>query len=316
MRKKLTLLTLSVLVLTSASSAQEVFSIDAGSGSPFAAGDILTAGPFVSIPDIGIALAGALTGAEIDGLSDGMDPFNDELYFSVDSGSTGFPATAVAAEFAGAGFGALDQTADIFQTPLTGTNTLFRDGDGFPNPGAAPGFGLIEPFPTAADNLDAFDVGMIGSPGPIFFTVGAAAPAALPTDTILMVPGPGGPVAPFVGGLSLALTSTDDIDAIFIDDAGTLGVFDPADTVAFSLSRTSPSLLAGSALDLAFGVGGAMSPADVFVFAPGGVPVYISASMLGLPFGANVDALETVPEPATMSLIGLGALALLRRRRS
>jgi len=38
--------------------------------------------------------------------------------------------------------------------------------------------------------------------------------------------------------------------------------------------------------------------------------------MLGLPFGANVDALETVPEPATMSLIGLGALALLRRRRS
>ena len=314
---RLALLAVVAAVLSGgAAHAQEVFSIDIPSGSPFAAGDILTPGPFVSIPDVGIALAGALTGAEIDGLSDGMDPFNDELYFSVDNASMGLPATAVAAEFAGAGFGPFDHPADVFNTILTGTNALFRDGDGFPNPGAAPGFGLIEPFPTALDNLDAYDVGMIGSPGPIYFTVGAAAPAGFATDAIHVVPTPGGAPVIFAPGPALALVPTDDIDAIFIDDLGAPLAFDPADTVGLSLAPGSPSLLAGSALDLAFGVGAAMSAADVFVYFGGAPTLYIPAGVLGLLPTDNIDVLETVPEPATMSLLVIGAAALIKRKRS
>jgi len=303
-------------LLSGPAQAQEVFSIDIPSGSPFAAGDILTPGPFVLIPDSGIDLAAALTGAEIDGLSDGLDPFNDELYFSVDNASAGLPATAVAAEFAGGGLGPFDHPADVYNTILTGSNTLFRDGDGFPNPGAAPGFGLIEPFPAAMDNLDAYDVGMIGSPGPIYFTVGAAASNGFATDAIHVVPTPGGPPTIFAPGSALALVPTDDIDAIFIDDLGATLVFDPADTVGLSLAPGSPSLLAGSALDVAFGVGGAMSPADVFVYIGGGPAFYIPAGVMGLLPTDNIDALETVPEPATMSLLAIGAAALIKRKRS
>ena len=102
----------------------------------------------------------------------------------------------------------------------------------------------------------------------------------------------------------------------FIDDLGATLVFDPADTVGLSLAPGSPSLLAGSALDVAFGVGGAMSPADVFVYIGGGPAFYIPAGVMGLLPTDNIDALETVPEPATMSLLAIGAAALIKRKRS
>ena len=108
-----------------AAQAQETFSIDIASGSPFAPGDILAPpAPAVVLPDVAIAAAGALGGAEIDGLSDGMDVFAGQLLFSVDFPSAGLPATAVAAEVAGAGLGPFDHPADVFSTPLTGVNRM------------------------------------------------------------------------------------------------------------------------------------------------------------------------------------------------
>jgi len=53
----------------------------------------------------------------------------------------------------------------------------------------------------------------------------------------------------------------------------------------------------------------------VFVITPGFTPTYIPAGVLGLAFTDNVDALETVPEPATMGLLAIGAAALIRRKR-
>jgi len=299
--------------LTSPALAQETFS--GATGGIIGPGDIIGPGPSLVLSAPAIAAGFALTGAEINGLSDGMDPFNDMLYFSVDHASVGLPATAVESEAIGGGAGFFDHPADVYETPLTGTNTLFRDGNGIANPGVAPPLGLTEPYTLFSDNLDAYDFGGIGGPGPIYFTVGAASPAGLMTDTIYFVPTPGGPIGVFAPGAALGLMTVDDIDAIFIEDLGTPGVFDAADTVGFSLAPGSTSLASGSALDVTFGVGGASSAAGVFVITPGFTPTYIPAGVLGLAFTDNVDALETVPEPATMGLLAIGAAALIRRKR-
>ena len=288
-----------MLALTSIAKSEEVFSIDRSSGSPFDHGDILIPDPTVVIKDSALAEGALLDDVEINGISSGRD-FGTELLFSVDDLSKGIEGTDVSRERIGGAIGPQDHPADIYRYPLLqpGENFLYRDGDGTANPLAAIDFGLREPFPESADNLDAYDKGPIGTEhymGPVFFTVGEAAPGVLATDTIFFVRFPGGPVFPYVIGLTMSLSTHDDIDAIFVLDDGNT-VFGTDDVVGFSLSRTSPSLESGSPLSLRFAGGAPLSPADIFILTGTGGAFYVPASSHGLLFTDNIDAMDQVPE--------------------
>jgi hypothetical protein len=54
------------------------------------------------------------------------------------------------------------------------------------------------------------------------------------------------------------------------------------------------------------------SPADLSTL---GSEFYVGITEFGIDADASVDTVSFVPEPASMSLLGLGALALIRRRR-
>ncbi len=324
-RSFLCCLSTSFLVITigflSPAQSQEVFSIDIGSGAPFAPGDVLVPGPGLAIGDTALAAGGVLTGVEIDGISDGND-FGTDLLFSVDRPSTGAVGTDVFTEFVGGGLGPFDHTADIYYNPLVSiTNFIFRDGDGIANPLSAPSFGLAEPFPAASDNVDAYDFGAIGGiayGGPVYFTVGAAASGGFATEDIHFVPTPGGVVSTYVSGATMSLTAGDDIDAIFVLDDGDMIFSSGADVIGFSLDRADPSLTAGSTLSLLYAGGAALSPADVFILTGTGGAFYVPASSHGLLFTDNIDALDqtfVVPEPGTTSVICLAAIGLFIRRR-
>ncbi len=289
--------------------AHEVFSIDRPSGSPFGPGDVLIPAPTIAIADSAIAMSAALEDVEIDGISSGTDD-GTELLFSVDLLSSGVAGTDVSLEDMGGAFGPNDHPADIYRNPITepGANILYRDGNGVDNPLEAPDpeLGLREPFSAVMDNTDAYDAGPIGLPnytGPIYFSVGAAAPGPFSTDSIFLVPIRGGPVLLYVGGLSMSLASDDDIDALFVLDDGDLA-FGGSDFIGFSLSRTSPSLEAGSPLSLRFAGGAALSAADVFILTGTGGAFLVPASSHGLLFDDNIDALDQVPEIGDEFVLG------------
>lgn len=287
-----------ILIQTDAIS-DEVFSIDRASGSSFDPGDVLVPSPTIIIHDFDLGFSGALAGIEIDGISSGRDN-GTELLFSVDALSTGREDTDVFLEYLGGPNGSDDHPADIFRNPLLhpGANYIYRDGDGTINPLSAPEFGLREPYAVAMDNTDAYDAGPICMPnysGPIYFTVGLAAPGNFLTDTIYLVPFPGSPVIPYVLGFTMCLTLEDDIDAIFVVDDGDMA-FNGTDVIGFSLSRSSRSLEAGSNLSNKYAAGAALSPADVFIQTAAGGTFLVPASTHGLRFDDNVDALDQVPE--------------------
>ena len=281
--------------------ADEVFSIDRASGSPFLPGDVLIPTPIIAIEDSAVAMDFLLDDVEIDAISSGHDN-GTEVLFSVDRMSRGIEGTDVSFEKGGGALGPNDHPADIYRNPLLmpGANFLYRDGDGTANPLSAPEppFGLREPFALAMDNVDAYDDGPIGKPGhmgPIYFSVGEAAPGVLATETIFFVPFPGGPVMPYVIGFSMSLAIDDDIDAIFVLDDGDM-VYEPGDVVGFSLTRSSPSLEAGSPLSVRFAAGAPLSPADIFILTGSGGAFYSPASVKGLRFEDNIDALDQVDE--------------------
>ena len=69
--------------------------------------------------------------------------------------------------------------------------------------------------------------------------------------------------------------------------------------------------------------GAALSPADVFIFTGGGLPIYVPAATHGLLFTDNITALEQtqlIPEPSSIVFTGLLLLAAIagtrRRKRS
>lgn len=129
------------------------------------------------------------------------------------------------------------------------------------------------------------------------------------------------PTSPFALASTLGLDMLDDIDALILYDLnmsgssiwGGPGAEPGIDYALFSLSHGSASLSR-------FG----LSPADIFFTDfSGSFSLYASAANLGLQVKTsrggnpdNVDALEIVPEPTTIALLGLGGLALLRKRRA
>jgi len=234
-------------------------------------------------------------------------------------------------------------------------NIMFLDGNGMPSPAAPfPGLGQIEPnaptpgmLPDRGDNLDAVDVdtavGDLG--GPVFFSMDFTTVdplEGLPTGTgtalingfsgaDVVVSFPGGAPAMYAPaallGLDLVLGfNSDDLDALALLEVDGDLVFTPGvDLIWFSVRRGSAVIGAPDSI-----WGAPIEEGDILVPpVPGGASpfpgILIPGEALGLAtlrvgggqFGPDdLDALDVVPEPATLSLLALGALALLRRRRA
>ncbi len=232
-------------------------------------------------------------------------------------------------------------------------NTAFLDGDGIP-PFGGPGLGLIEPNPPTpggavdpGDNLDAVDidttVAHLGGPvflsldsgfldpieGPGANTGTAAANGFVGGDVLISAGGALGLYAPAaLLGLDLAagIVDSDDLDALALNDNGD-GIYTPGvDTIFFSVRRGSAVI---GMMDSIWGV--PIEEGDILVppVGPGAFPgIWIPGEALGLAtmrmLGGlpgqqrpdELDALDVlVPEPGTISLLIIGGLALLRRRR-
>jgi hypothetical protein len=271
-------------------------SFTTGIGSPLLAtgvdpADILIAGPVVWTPCGSLGLACGPTVIEwrdqLAGLSYGLD-FTREgppVQFSVAPGAHGASGTAVRTE---AGCIPPEPQADVFASPLDGSNVQFLDGDGAACAGnAGLDLGLTET--PSSDNLAALagdpcltvDLDCDGAPeGPVFFTL---APGS--TTLALLGAGPAdifavseslGPNL-WAGAASLGLDDGDAIDALCVYENGD-GRYGPADRLAFSLAPGSPTLTR-------IGAG----PADILV--PGGPTVFAGASRLGLERADDVDGL-------------------------
>ncbi len=208
------------------------------------------------------------------------------------------------------------------------------------------------PLPDPGDNLDAFDLDTpVGATFPVFFSLDSSfldpiEPGGLlfPVNTgtalangvvggdILFATGPGlGGVYATAAmlGLDTFGTDTDDLDALVLWEDGDLS-HSPADFLLFSVRRASGII---GTLDSLLGLPieeGDVLISPVTLGLPAGSPpgIYIPAEAIGLAtvrsgavlqhsgFGDELDALDTIPEPASLSLLALGGVALLRRRRA
>ena len=311
--------------------------------------------PTVAVPAAALGVfPGFQNAAEIDALSFGKDIFELGIMFSVDEFAAGAPGSPLPPCVATEGVaGAAEASADVFrylgpivQTPpgSVAGNTAVYDGDGL-IPSGAPGLGLIEPnpptpntIPDPGDNLDAMVTGLqqptvyfsmdsafadpLEVPG--FNTGTAVANGFVGGDVVVSGPAAGPMVyAPAAAlGLDLNGPDTDDLDALLLWEDGD-GEFTRNDWLLFSVRRGSAVI---GMLDSVVGV--PIEEGDILMApaAPGMTPgIFIAAEALGLAtarsgaagqFGADdLDALA-VPEPATLALLTIGAVALVRRRRS
>lgn len=341
------------VVLGAIQASSQTFSVSPGPGGPgtpspsgLAPDDLFTLGPLVTAPGAGPVLPGDLF-VNVDAISFGYfgvpQSFLDLVFsvggfeYSVTPASGGAAATDVAFQAAGGVGGPGDQAADIFFSSGAGGNSLVFDGDGIANPTTTvPDIGLIEPFSTPGDDVDAYDRRSGIDEDPVFFSVdplslGLPPGFADPSDIYLSSFIPGydfmPPASLYAAGLgpvgvagSLQLVSGDNVDALVVLDDGDLMFLDPggagpADMVLFSLSPSAPSFTtAGSPY---FGA----SPADIlFADSAGTAGVLAVPGPLGLTASDDINALDiVVPEPSTsvLFLIGLaGMLTAFQRRKA
>ena len=307
---------ISAMVL--ASPDPDTFSIDAISPSPNDPADLLNPGIVVQVPKANIGLT---VGDELDALTSGNDAvqWNNIVFFSVCRGSQGIPGPLSPLDVNGQAI--LNQQAgDIFVTTNAagtgvvpqGINLLFNNQSFYGE------ISLISPLVNNAgspqDNLDAnsfeeFDLdGDQVTDRPTFFSLGAGS-ASLGGGSaadILISPAGSGAFNVFAAAAQMGLVTDDDLDALALLDLDQNGTVSPGDMALFSLAPGSPTL-----------VGSGASSADVFLTTFNGTSaVRYTAASLGLLFEDNVDALEVqIPEPATLSLLVIGGLAMLRRGR-
>ncbi len=253
--------------------------------------DILGAGgaPLVSCESLGLLCSDYASGRQdaILGLSFGDDFSDDSLppvQFSVAPGSQGLPGTAVNGE---AACRPSEAQADVFASPLDGTNVQVLDGDGKACASSAGlGLGLDESAGNnlsglASDPCRTFDPDCDGLPdAPAFLSLAAGSPTlaalgALPSDILST----GNAFTPHVWASqdALGLLAGDVIDALCVQENGD-GVYGAGDFVLFSLAAGSPSLAR-------FGA----SPADVLSAHPR--QVYVRGAWLGLASTDQVDGL-------------------------
>jgi hypothetical protein len=274
------------------------------------------------------------------------------VVFSLDRGSSGVAGTASANEF-GFGGGVSEQSSDIFLSALNGTNTLFADGDGVvqagnPNPAAFPlgtGEFATYPFPpgpppaVGGADLDALDLRANlfapGSPtGRLFFSLDPVSAAPFSGGDVLVDPTGGGGLSNLYANEAVLgilpfplLPGSNDIDALVVFDDGDNSFGAGVDIVLFSLAPGSAYL---GQIDPLTGL--AIEPGDVLIDATSaqvllGTPIGTGAAILhtaeslglrtvraGFQSGDNLNALDVVPEPASVALLAIGALLFMLRR--
>jgi hypothetical protein len=302
------------------SASPDTFSIDAISPSPNDPADLLNPGIFVQVPKVNLGL---IAGDELDALASGNDAvqLNNIVYFSVYRSSQGIAGPLTPLDVNGQAI--LNQQAgDVFVTTNAagtgvvpqGINMLHNNQSFY---GAIP---LISPLAdntvNPQDNLDAISFEEYDLDGDqitdrsTFFSLaaGSASLGGGSAADILISPAGSGAFNVFATAAQMGLVIDDDLDALALLDLDQSGTVSVGDMGLFSLAPGSPTLL----------VGPGASPADVFLTTFNGTSaVRYTAASLGLLFEDNVDALEVqIPEPATMALLALGGLAMLRRKRN
>lgn len=261
--------------------------------------DVLVPGPAVFIEGTDLGLVDDFFSGLFDNLnalSFGKDPIRTPLFFSVDRVAVGLPDTDVFSEAAPA---SEEAAGDVYRSlPPVVDNALVIDEEDL---GLVPGF--------FGDDLDALSLDGVPTPF-VYFSVDFLSLSADPTD-ILVSDGSGGFSVCADGETAIGLDAADDIDALVLLDRDLDGECDPlVDLALFSLSTFSPSTFTGGA--------GPWSPADVLITDfSGSFSLFASAASLGLRDDDELDALDTIPEPASglLAAAGLVAVGVARRRR-
>ena len=304
----------------SAMAFPDTFSIDEISPSPNDQADLLNPGMGVQVPKINLGLT---AGDELDALASGNDAvqLSNIVFFSVcrnSQGVSGGPLTPWDAN----GQAILNQQAgDVFVTTNAagtgvvpqGINMLSINQSFYGEiPLVSP---MVDNTGNPQDNLDAlsfeeFDLDGGGiTDRPTFFSLGAGSTSlggGFSAADILISSAGSGTFSVFATASQMGLVVDDDLDALALLDLDQSGTVSAGDMGLFSLAPGSSTL----------GSLGASS-ADVFLTTFNGTStVRYTAASLGLLFEDNVDAIEVqIPEPATLNLLALGGLALIRRRR-
>jgi len=245
------------------------------------------------------------------------------VFFSVSAGSLGASGAVLAEQALNQGAAdvfvsstALSPLAAIGGTPSTASgNSLFLNQTDYNFlPALAAGSNNV----AVQDDSDGFELSQFKNSGvtrvlPVYFNLDASSPSladlslSAVTSWIFYTPNSQSTVdSVFAQPGTLGLVNADVIDGLAVYDGGTLGLAETGEYVVFSLQNGSPSL------------GTTLSGADVFVSAlDGSFFKWIDHSQLGLLSTDEIDALDVaIPEPTSLGVVALGALALVRRRRA
>ncbi len=246
-------------------------------------------------------------GIEVNGISYGHAPgtiSTAKAWFSVGM-ATGAAGTAVNNE------PAAERMSDIYQG-FNNSNYQRYDGDGLPWSATVHPLSVPEPFSTNVDGIDlrsgmdtifwTIDASTAGSS--VVYTNPGYSSADIFVDDALATYA--GAPALYADSGELSLTATDDIDALVVLDNGDDDYNSVDDTVYFSLANLSPTLTSIGA-----------SKGDILITGGGdpSVRVFATAASLGLLSTDELNALDYAPEPAALTLLALGGLALMRRGR-